>query len=323
MAEMTYRKAAYEALHEEMLRDKRVLIIGECVAMGGGSFGVTRGLAEEFGPNRVIDTPISESSFVGMALGMAITGLVPVVEIMFMDFITTCMDPLVNGIAKVRYMSAGQFKVPIVIRTQEGGGGSAGPQHSQCLEAWLAHVPGLKVVIPATAGDAKGLLKSAIRDENPVVFIENKYLYSYKGQVPEGEYTIPLGKANIVRAGNDATVVAIGRMVYEAMKAADKLAADGINVEIIDPRTILPLDKQAIIDSVKKTGRLVVAHEAATFAGIGAEIAASISEEAFDYLDAPIKRVGAAFAPLPFSKPLEQFCLPKADDIVKAVKEVK
>ena len=305
-----------------MARDKNVILIGEDVGSGGGTFSATRGLLEEFGRQRVIDTPISESSFTGLALGAATTGLRPVVEIMFMDFLTTCMDPIVNQIAKARYMFGEQFKVPLTIRTPAGGGLNAGPQHSQCFEAWFAHVPGIKVVMPSTIYDVKGLLKSSIRDDNPVLFIEHKGLHSLKGNIPEEEYTIPLGQADVKREGSDVTVVATARMVFEAMTAADKLAADGISVEIVDPLTISPLDKETILNSVKKTGKVVVAHEAVKTMGIGAEIAAIIADEAFDYLDAPIKRVGAPFVPVPFSKSLEKSYLPSSDGIVAAVKEI-
>jgi len=305
-----------------MARDKNVILIGEDVGSGGGTFSATRGLLEEFGRQRVIDTPISESSFTGLALGAATTGLRPVVEIMFMDFLTTCMDPIVNQIAKARYMFGEQFKVPLTIRTPAGGGLNAGPQHSQCFEAWFAHVPGIKVVMPSTIYDVKGLLKSSIRDDNPVLFIEHKGLHSLKGNIPEEEYTIPLGQADVKREGSDVTVVATARMVFEAMTAADKLAADGISVEIVDPLTISPLDKDTILNSVKKTGKVVVAHEAVKTMGIGAEIAAIIADEAFDYLDAPIKRVGAPFVPVPFSKSLEKSYLPSSDGIVAAVKEI-
>jgi len=305
-----------------MARDKNVILIGEDVGSGGGTFSATRGLLEEFGRQRVIDTPISESSFTGLALGVATTGLRPVVEIMFMDFLTTCMDPIVNQIAKARYMFGEQFKVPLTIRTPAGGGLNAGPQHSQCFEAWFAHVPGIKVVMPSTIYDVKGLLKSSIRDDNPVLFIEHKGLHSLKGNIPEEEYTIPLGQADVKREGSDVTVVATARMVFEAMTAADKLAADGISVEIVDPLTISPLDKDTILNSVKKTGKVVVAHEAVKTMGIGAEIAAIIADEAFDYLDAPIKRVGAPFVPVPFSKSLEKSYLPSSDGIVAAVKEI-
>jgi len=305
-----------------MARDKSVIVIGEDVGSSGGTFSATRGLLEEFGRQRVIDTPISESSFTGLALGAATTGLRPVVEIMFMDFLTTCMDPIVNQIAKARYMFGEQFKVPLTIRTPAGGGLSAGPQHSQCLEAWFAHVPGIKVVMPSTIYDVKGLLKSSIRDDNPVLFIEHKGLHSLKGNIPEEEYTIPLGQADVKREGSDVTIVATARMVFEAMTAADKLAADGISVEIVDPLTISPLDKETILNSVKKTNKVVVVHEAVKTMGIGAEIAAIIADEAFDYLDAPIKRVGAPFVPVPFSKPLEKSYLPSSDSIVAAVKEI-
>lgn len=322
MKEIRYVRAINEALREEMARDKAICIVGEDVGVGGGAFSATRGLLQEFGAERVKDTPISESSIVGMALGMAITGLRPVVEIMFMDFMTTCMDPVVNGIAKSRYMSGGQFKLPITIRTSAGAGGSAGPQHSQCLEAWFAHIPGLKVVMPSTPYDAKGLLKSSIRDDNPVLFVEHKYLYTTKGEIPEEEYVIPLGQAHIKKEGDNVTVVATARMVHEALKAAEELAGEGIDVEVIDLRSIVPLDKDTLLASVRKTGRLVIAHEAVKDWGVGAEIAATVIEEAFDFLDAPIIRVGAAFVPVPFSKPMEQFCLPWADDIIKAVKKV-
>lgn len=321
LKEIRYIRAITEALREEMARDKNVIIIGEDVGVSGGTFSATRGLFQEFGAQRVKDTPISESTFVGLALGAAITGLRPVVEIMFMDFLTVCMDQIANQIAKA-HMFGGQFKVPLTIRTPAGAGLSAGPQHSQCLEAWFAHIPGIKVVMPSTPYDVKGLLKSSIRDDNPVLFIEHKGLLGMMGEIPEEEYTIPLGQADVKRQGSDVTVVATARMVYEAMTAADKLATDGISIEIVDPRTITPLDKDTILNSVKKTGKVVIAHEAVKTMGFGAEIAAIIADEAFDYLDAPIKRVGAPFTPVPFSKPLEEFYLPSSDDIVAAVKEI-
>ena len=322
MKEIRYIRAITEALREEMARDENIFIIGEDVGAGDGAFSATRGLLQEFGDRRIKDAPISESGFMGLALGAAMTGLRPVVEIMFMDFLTVCMDQIVNEIAKARYMFGGQFKVPITIRTPAGAAGSGGPQHSQCLEAWFAHIPGLKVVMPSTAYDVKGLLKSSIRDDNPVIFIEHKQLYAKKEEIPEEEYLLPLGKADIKREGSDVTIVATGIIVLEAMAAADKLAAEGISIEIIDPRTISPLDKEAILDSVKKTGRLVIAQEAVTTCGFGSEIAAIIAEEAMDYLDAPIKRVGARFTPLAFSKPMEDFCLPNSESIVRAVKEI-
>jgi len=315
-------RAITEALREEMLRDPSVFIIGEDIGHGGGSFSATRGLLEEFGEKRVIDAPLSETGFVGLCMGAAMTGLRPIVEIMFMDFLTVCMDPIVNQIAKARFMFGGQIHVPITIRTPGGAGGSAGPHHSQCLEAWFTHVPGLKVVLPSTPYDVKGLLKSSIRDDDPVLFIEHKGIYAWKDQFPEEEYTIPLGKAEVKREGTDVTLVATSRMVYEALKAANDLSKNGISAEVVDPRTLVPLDKDTILNSVKKTGRLVIAHEAVKTGGFGAEIAAFVSEEAFDYLDAPIKRIGAPFTTVPFSAPLENFYLPNSDDIVKAVKDI-
>ena len=322
LKEIRYIRAITEALREEMARDDTIFVIGEDVGAGGGAFSATRGLLQEFGERRVKDAPISESGFVGLAFGAAMTGLRPIVEIMFIDFLTVCMDQIVNEIAKARYMFGGQFKVPLTIRTPAGATGSGGPQHSQCLEAWLAHIPGLKVVMPSTVYDVKGLLKSSIRDDNPVLFIEHKGFYALKEEIPEEEYTIPLGQADIKREGNDVTVVATARMVYEAMTAADKLAADGISIEIVDPRTISPLDKETILDSVKKTGRVVIAQEAVKTGGFGSEIAAIIAEEAIDYLDGPVKRVGAPFTPTPFSKPLEEFYLPNSEDIIRAIKEL-
>ena len=322
MKELRYARVINEALREEMTRDKRVCLLGEDIGRGGGSWSATRGLLEEFGPDRVKDMPIVENTIIGIALGMAMSGLRPVAEIMFMDFITLCMDQIVNGIAKERYRFAGLFEAPVTIRAPAGAAGGAGCDHSQSLEAWFAHVPGLKVVMPSTAYDLKGLLKSSIRDDDPVIFIEHKGLYALKGEIPEEEYTIPLGKADVKRQGKDVTIVATGRMVFEAMKAADELAHDGISLEVVDPRTISPLDKETILNSVKKTGRLVIAHEAVRAFGIGAEIAAMVQEEAFDSLDAPIKRVGAAFTPLPVSKPMEDRCLPWAKDIVQAVRQI-
>jgi pyruvate dehydrogenase E1 component beta subunit len=322
MKQLRYIRAITEALEEEMARDDDVFIIGEDVGRAGGIFSATRGLYEKFGPDRVKDTPISEAAFLGLALGAAISGLRPVVEIMFIDFITVCMDQLVNQIAKFRYMFGGQYKVPMVIRTLAGGGLSAGPHHSQCLEAWFTHIPGIKVVMPSTPYDVKGLLKATIRDDNPVLFIEHKDLLRLNGDVPEEEYLIPLGKADIKRSGKDVTVVATSKMVHEALTAAEKLAEEGIELEVIDPRTLSPLDMETILTSVKKTGRLVVAHEAVKFCGFGAEIAAAIAEEAFDYLDAPIKRIGAPFTPVPFSPPLEKTYLVGSQQIIEAVKEI-
>ena len=286
----------------------------------GGAFSGTKGLLETYGERRVRDTPISESAIIGLAVGAAIKGLRPVAEIMFSDFLTLCMDQIVNQLAKTRYMFGGLFNAPVVIRSPGGGGLNAGPQHSQCLEAWFAHVPGLKVVMPATPYDVKGLLKSAIRDDNPVLFLENKALYALKGEIPEEEYLVPIGKADVKRPGNDVTVVAASRMVHQSLAAAETLAKEGIDVEVIDLRTISPLDKEAIFTSVEKTSRLVVAHEAVKSFGIGAEISALVCEEMIDHLDAPVVRVGAPYVPVPFN--LESLYLPNAEDVVKAVKKV-
>ena len=320
MKETRYIRAITEALNEEMARDENVFIIGEDVGGPGGAFSATKDLLEKFGERRVKDTPISESAIVGLAIGAAAQGLRPVAEIMFMDFLTVCMDQIVNQMAKMRYMFGGVYKLPVVIRTPCGGGLNAGPQHSQCLESWFAHIPGLKVVMPATPYDVKGLLKTSIRDDNPVLFIENKALYAMKGEIPEEEYLIPIGKADVKREGKDATVVATSRMVHQALEAAKTLSNEGIEVEVIDLRTISPLDKETIFRSVEKTSKLVVAHEAVKTFGIGAEIAAMVCEEMIDCLDAPVLRVGAPFVPVPFN--LESFYLPNSGDVVKAVKKV-
>jgi pyruvate dehydrogenase E1 component beta subunit len=320
MKETRYIKAIAEALHEEMARDESVFVIGEDVGGAGGAFGGTRGLLETFGERRVRDTPISESAIIGLAVGAAVKGLRPVAEIMFADFLTVCMDQIVNQLAKTRYMFGGLFNVPVVIRSPGGGGLNAGPQHSQCLEAWFAHVPGLKVVMPSTPYDVKGLLKSAIRDDNPVIFLENKALYALKGEIPEEEYLIPIGKADVKRPGSDVTVVAASRMVHQSLAAAKILAEEGIDVEVIDLRTISPLDKETIFASVEKTSKLVIAHEAVKAFGIGAEIAAMVCEEMIDHLDGPVVRVGAPFVPVPFN--LENMYLPNSNDVVKAVRNV-
>ena len=320
MKETRYVKAIAEALSEEMARDENVFVIGEDVGGPGGAFGATKGLLETFGERRVKDTPISESAIIGLAIGAAAQGLRPVVEIMFMDFLTVCMDQIVNQMAKMRYMFGGIYKLPLVLRAPCGGGLNAGPQHSQCLESWFAHIPGLKVVMPATPYDVKGLLKTSIRDDNPILFIENKALYALKGEIPEEEYLIPIGKADVKRAGKDATVVATSRMVHQALEAAKTLSNEGIDVEVIDLRTINPLDKETIFKSVEKTSKLVIAHEAVKAFGIGAEIAAMVCEEMIDCLDAPVLRVGAPFVPVPFN--LEKFYLPNSEDVVKAVKKV-
>ncbi len=320
MKETRYIRSITEALAEEMARDENVFIIGEDVGGPGGAFSATRGLLETFGERRVKDTPISESAIVGLAIGAASQGLRPVAEIMFADFLTVCMDQIVNQMAKSRYMFGGIYKLPVVIRAPCGGGLNAGPQHSQCPEAWFAHVPGLKVVMPATPYDVKGLLKSSIRDDNPVLFIENKALYGLKGEIPEEEYLVPIGKADVKRAGKDVTVVATSRMLHQSLEAAKKLSNEGIEAEVIDLRTISPLDKETIFKSVEKTSKLVIAHEAVKAFGIGAEIAAVVCEEMMDCLDAPIVRVGAPFVPVPFN--LERYYLPDCKDVSNAVKKV-
>ncbi len=321
MRKLTMRAAINEALRQEMRRDPNVYVIGEDVGVFGGCFGVTAGLIDEFGPERVVDTPITESALVGNALGAAATGLRPVAEIMFMDFVGVTMDQIYNQAAKMRYMFGGKAKIPMVIRAACGAGGSAAAQHSQSLEAWFMHVPGLKVVAPSTAYDAKGLLISSIRDDNPVIFVEHKFIYDLEGEVPEDIYTVPLGKADVKRQGSDVTIIATMAMVHRALEAAEELSKEGISVEVVDPRTLQPLDGETIIESVKKTHKVVIVHEAVKFAGPGAEIAAMIAEEAFDYLDAPIKRVAAPFTPVPFSPVLEQEYIPSKEKIIAAVKE--
>lgn len=318
MKEIRYIGGIKEAIEEEMDRDSRVFLIGEDVGQPGGAFGASRGLFEKFGPERIVDTPISEAGFMGMAAGAAACGLRPVVEIMFMDFMTVCMDGIVNQIAKMRYMFGSQYPMPIVIRTPCGGGLNAGPQHSQCLEAWFAHVPGLKVVMPATPYDAKGVLKAAIRDDNPVIVVENKALHALKGEIPEEDFIVPIGRADIKKTGTDVTVVTTSRMVHEALKAAKALSSEGIDLEVIDLVSINPWDQEAVFNSISKTHRLVVAHEAVTQFGIGAEIAATVAGKIMDELDAPIERVGAPFVPVPFS--LEQAYLPGAKEIATAAK---
>jgi len=322
MPEVRYVKAITEALAEEMARDERVILLGEDVGAPGGAFGATRGLYQRFGKERVRDTPISETAIVGAAVGAAATGLRPVVEVMFMDFIGTCWDQVVNQMAKMRYMFGGQIRLPLVLRTHTGAGLNAGPQHSGSLEAWAVHVPGLKVVMPSTPADVKGLLKAAIRDDNPVVFVENKTLYAMKGEVPAGEHLVPLGRAEIKRPGTDVTVVGLSRMVPEALKAADLLAREGASVEVLDPRTVSPLDRDTFLASVAKTGRLVIAHEAWGPCGVGAEMAAIVAEARLGLLKAPVRRVTPPFTPVPFSPPMEGFWLPDAARIAAAVREV-
>lgn len=321
MREITYIQAVNEALREEMERDPNVFVIGEDVGELGGGFGATKGLLAQFGPKRVRQTPISESGFTGLGVGAAMAGLRPIVEIMYIDFIATAMDQVVNQAAKMHFMSGGQIKVPLVIRTPYGVGSREAAQHSQCLEAWFAHIPGLKVVMPATAYDAKGLLKTCIRGDAPVFFIENRMLYSVPEKVPEGERLIPLGQAAIKRAGKDITVVALSNMVPKMMQAAESLGKE-ISVEVIDPRTLVPLDADTIITSVRKTGRLLVVHDAPVRNGFGAEIVRRVVADAFDYLDAPPQVLGGLNTPIPFSPPLEDVCIPQVADIVSKIKEI-
>jgi pyruvate dehydrogenase E1 component beta subunit len=317
---MTYREAVRDALVEAMRADDDVFIMGEDIAEMGGSMAVTQGLLDEFGPERVRNTPISEMAIVGAGIGAAMAGMRPVVEIMYEDFLTLSLEQIVNQAAKHRYMSGGQIKVPLTIRTQGGAGWSPGAQHAQQLEAWLVHIPGLKVVFPSTPEDVRGLLTTAIRDDNPIVFFEHRLLYPVKGEVPAEIEPIPLGKARTIREGTDVTVIAMGPLVHRALEAAKQAEDDGISVEIIDPRTLQPLDEDALVASVKKTNRVVVAHEAVTRMGFGAEVAAVLQYKAFDYLDAPIERVGAKFVPIPFAPVMEDFVVPKADDVLDAIK---
>ena len=314
--------AIRETLRDEMQRDPEVLVLGEDVAVGG-PFGATAGLAEEFGPERVRNTPISEDTIMGLAVGAAIAGARPVVEMMFIDFITLAMNQLVNHAAKLRYMSGGQLSVPLVVRTQGGVGGGWGAHHSQSLEGWFLHVPGLKVAAPANAADARGLLKTAIRDDDPVLFLEHRGLYFRPGEVPEdGDGLVPLGRAAVVRSGSDVTIVAYLRMVSEALAAAEELARQGVSVEVVDLRSLVPLDVETVLASVTRTHRLVVAQEAVVSGGVGAEVAALVQAQAFDELDAPIRRVGAPFAPVPASPDLERCFVPDRGAIRRAVEEL-
>jgi pyruvate dehydrogenase E1 component beta subunit len=322
MRELTIREAIREGLREEMRANECVVILGENVAEAGGVFKVTEGLLEEFGPQRVIDTPISEEGFVGMGVGAALTGMRPVVEIMFGDFITLAMDPIVNQAAHIRYMTGGQARVPLTIRMPIGAGRSAAAQHSQSLHAWFCHIPGLKVIAPSMPYDAKGLLKAAIRDDNPVLFFEDKLLYDLTGSVPEEEYLLPLGQADVKREGQDVTVVATSSMVREALSAADQLSERGISVEVVDPRTLVPLDEETLVNSAIKTGRVIVADEGYRSYGVTAELASVITEGAFYYLHAPISRIGAMDVPIPFSKPLELATIPTAEQIADAARQL-
>jgi pyruvate dehydrogenase E1 component beta subunit len=320
MPEMRMAQAINNALVSEMKADPNVFIIGEDVTVG--VFRITSGLVDQFGEKRVRDTPITESAIIGSAVGAAACGLRPVVEIMFVDFIGVAIDQLFNQAAKMKYMFGGKIKLPLVVRTTFGAGFASAAQHSQSLESWFMHIPGLKVAIPSTPYDAKGLLISAIRDDNPVVFLECKTIYGVAGEVPEESYTIPFGQADIKREGTDVTVVATARMVHQSLAVAQKLEAEGISLEIVDPRTLSPLDEETILESVRKTNRLVIVHEEVKFAGSGAEIAAMVAEKAFDHLDAPIIRVGAPFTPVPFSPVLEKEFVPDEEKIIAAIKTV-
>lgn len=318
--QINVRAAVLEALFEEMRRDPSVFLMGEDIGKAGGVLKQTEGLFEEFGAERVIDTPISESGAFGIAVGAAMTGMRPVFEVMFGDFMTLVLDQLVNQAAKVHYMSAGGYRVPIVLRTMIGAGGGLGPQHSQSLHAWTAHIPGLKVVAPSDAADAKGLFKAAVRDDNPVVFLEDRRIHGLRGTVPDGDEVVPLGRAAVKREGTDATVIAVGRTVAAALSAADSLAADGIDIEVVDPRTLKPLDTDTLLDSVRKTSRALVVDIGHRSYGITGEIAATIGEQAFDYLDAPVARLAGPDAPIPFHPGLEDQAIPNADDIAAAVR---
>lgn len=319
---ISFSEALREAMCQEMRRDESVFLMGEDVGVFGGVFGVSAGMYNEFGEKRVRDTPISEQAIVGAGLGAALVGMRPIVEIMFADFVTVAMDQVVNQAAKARYMSGGKARVPLTIRIVNGAPGSAAAQHSQSPESWFMNVPGLKIAIPATPYDAKGLLTTAIRGQDPVLFFEHKMLYAEKGEVPSDDYTVPFGQAAIRRQGTDATIIAIGGVLPKVMQAADRLAQNNISVEVVDPRTLVPLDTAALVESVKKTGRAVIVHEAHLRAGPGAEIAAILAQEAIGYLDAPVMRVGAKNVPFPYNPDLENFILPGVDEIVQTVEGV-
>jgi pyruvate dehydrogenase E1 component beta subunit len=323
MAVMTMRDALNQAMREEMKRDESVFLMGEEVAAYQGAYKISKGLLEEFGDKRVIDSPITELGFAGLGVGAAMVGLRPVIEFMTFNFSILATDQIINSAAKMRYMSGGQFKIPIVFRGPNGSAYQVSSQHSQALESWYAYFPGLKVVMPSTPADAKGLLKSAIRDDDPVIFLEQERMYGNKGEVPDDEdFTIPLGVADVKRDGKDVTVIARSLTVPLALKAAEELEKQGVSVEVVDPRTIRPLDIETIVNSVKKTNRVVIAEESHPFCGVAAEISAQIMERAFDYLDAPVKRISGADVPMPYAKNLERLALPDVERIVKAVREV-
>ncbi len=322
MRELTFREAIREALRQELQRDPKVFLLGEEIAEYGGSYKVTQGLVDEFGKERVRNTPLAEAAIAGATLGASLVGMRPVAEIMYIDFSFIAADQIINQIAKLRYMTGGMVKVPVVIRTQGGGGVAAGPHHSQSLEAIYAHIPGLYVVMPSTPYDAKGLLKASIREDNPVIFIEHKKLYGESGPVPEDDYIVPLGKGDIKREGTDISVITYSRCVNFSLAAAEELAKDGISLEVVDIRSLRPLDEEIILSSVKKTGKALVVYEACRTGGFGAELAAIIAEKAFDYLDAPVKRVAAKDAPIPFNPRLEDHVLPNPEKIAAAAREM-
>lgn len=323
MRELTYAQAINEALMQNLERDERVFLMGEDIGKYGGIFQATAGLLDRFGSGRVIDTPISESGFVGAAIGAALTGMRPVVEIMFIDFTTVAMDMIVNQMAKIHYMFGGRGKIPLVLRTNIGAGRGAAAQHSQSFHAFFVHIPGLKVITPSTPYDAKGLMNTAIQDEDPVLFIEHKKLYAIKGEVPEEYYTLPFGKAELKKEGKDITIVATHAMVSRSLSVAEEFAKEEIDIEVVDPRTLRPLDKDSILRSVKKTGRLIVADEGPVTCGVSAEISATVAEEAVEYLQAPILRVGSPDTPVPFSPPLEKIYIPDEEDVREAVQRMK
>ena len=323
MREITYAEAIREAMSQEMRRDENVFLMGEDIGVYCGAFGVTKGMLTEFGPERIIDTPISETAFVGAGTGAAMMGLRPIVELMFSDFMAVCYDQIINQAAKMHFMFGGKVNIPMVIRTAAGGGTGAAAQHSQSLENMYCHVPGLKVVVPGTPYDAKGLLVSAIRDNNPVIFLEQKLLYRIKGNVPEEEYSIPLGAADIKREGKTLSLVTYGRTLQMCLEAAEHLEKEGADIEVLDLRTLYPLDKNAIIQTAKKTGKVIVVHEAVEFGGFGGEVVSAIADsDAFFYLDAPIKRVGALHCPIPFNPILEKEVLPSTERIEKAIRSL-
>ena len=322
MAEIMYRDALRQALFEEMEKDPTVFIMGEGIGERGGSYKVTEGLLAEFGPGRVMDTPLSEPTFTGAGVGAALAGTRPIVEILFVDFTTLVMDQLINQAAKYEFMSGGQGKVPLVLRTQGGAGNGLAGQHSQSLEAIFYHIPGLKLVMPSTPYDAKGLLKAAIRDDDPVIFLEHKLLYMTKGEVPEEDYIVPLGQADVKRSGDDITLITYSYMTLKCLEAAEALQKEGISVEVLDLRTLTPLDKETILQSVEKTGRAIVVHEAVKRGGVGGDIAAMIMEEAYDDLDAPVMRIAGRNTTIPYNLELEKVCIPTVEDIVEGVLEL-